>query len=104
MYPTSPDLYAYAAISVITVISALLLFLQKRLLYSAIALAIVFAGSALVFLYLGQTLLALIQLLVFVGGLSTYLVVAVATEEKGRKLFSPYVFIIAAIAISVALS
>lgn len=104
MYPTSIVLYAYAAISVIAAASAALMFLQKRLIYSAISLAVVFAASALMFLLLGQALLALIQLLVFVGGLSTYLIVAIATEEKTVRLFSPYAFVIAAIVISLALS
>ncbi|MDE1851331.1 MAG: NADH-quinone oxidoreductase subunit J [Candidatus Micrarchaeota archaeon] len=104
MYPTSVEFYAYAAITVIMVVSAALMFLQKRLLYSAIALAFVFAGSALMFLLLGQAMLALIQLLVFVGGLSTYLIVAIATEEKVTKLVSPYLFVIAAVVISLGLS
>lgn len=79
----------FLAISALTLISALILFLSRRLLHAVLALTFVFLGSALIFLYLGQTFAALLQLFIFVGGLSTYLIVAVASEESKSSLKLP---------------
>ncbi len=76
------DLYAFYAVAAIVVASALLIFFQKRLLYSVICLTVVFAGSSILFIDLGQTLIAILSLLVFVGGFSVYLMVAIASEER----------------------
>jgi NADH:ubiquinone oxidoreductase subunit 6 (subunit J) len=85
------DVYAFIAISAVTVATALYVFLAKKIMHAVAALASVFTGSAVVFLILGQTLVALLQMLVFVGGLSTYLVVAVASEERKAMLIRlPY--------------
>jgi len=75
-------------IALFTIAGALAVFLSRRLLHSVLALTAAFAGSAMVFLYMGQDLVALLQLFVFVGGLSTYLVVAVAGEEAKHSLSS----------------
>ena len=69
------------AIAAFTIISAAWVFLSRKLMHSVIALTIAFTGSASVFALLGQAEMALLQLFVFVGGLSTYLIVAVAAEE-----------------------
>ncbi len=92
------DLYAFYLLAPLTVISALLIFVQKKLVRAVIALSGAFLGSALLFLLLGQTLIAILMLIIFIGGLSTYLIVAVATEEKNIKLISlEYFGIIAAV-------
>lgn len=88
------------------VVAGTLVFVQRRLLHAVIALAVVAAVSALIFLYLGQPLVALLQLLIFVGGLSTYLMVAVAAEEKrvslrGTVVFTASFVLIAAVFIAV---
>ncbi len=80
------DIYAFVLVSAVTLISAVLVFVERRLLHSVVALSMAFVGSALIFLLIGQTLAAMLQLIVFVGGFSTYLIVAVATEEKAAKL------------------
>lgn len=71
-------LYLFIAI---TVAPAFLIFLERKLLGSVICLGVVAAGSSLLFVYLGQTLVAMLQLFVFVGGLSAYLVIAATSEE-----------------------
>ncbi|MCL4364939.1 MAG: NADH-quinone oxidoreductase subunit J [Candidatus Marsarchaeota archaeon] len=85
-------LYVFYAIAALVITSSILVFVQKRLIHAVIALAVVFFGSALVFFIIGQTLVALLQLVVFVGGFSTYLIVAVATEEKNARLIRFPVF------------
>lgn len=97
------ELLYFAPIALLTIASAVLIFAQSRLLYAALALALAFLGSAFVFLLLNQVLIALLQLFIFVGGLSTYLIVAVATEEKGKKLINRPYFAIAAILITASL-
>ncbi|MCL5239236.1 MAG: NADH-quinone oxidoreductase subunit J [Candidatus Marsarchaeota archaeon] len=92
-----------AVVAAITVISGTTLFLQGRLTRSVILLAMAAVGSSLIFLYLGQTLVALLQLLVFVGGLSTYLIVAIAAEEKRASMRSGVAFAVAAVLISAGL-
>ena len=76
------DIYAFYIISAIILISSIFVFAERRLTYAVAALATTFFGSALLFFLIGQSLAAILQLIVFVGGLSTYLIVAVATEEK----------------------
>ena len=94
------DTYALMAVSAFTIISALYVFLERRLLHSVAALALAFVGTAFVFAILGQVLVAILQLIVFVGGLSTYLVVAVASEERNAMLLRIPLF--AAMAVVVA--
>jgi uncharacterized MnhB-related membrane protein len=71
-----------ALLGAMLVISGIFVFVQRKLLHAVTALAAAAAVSALMFLYLDQALVALLQLLIFIGGLSTYLMVAVAAEEK----------------------
>lgn len=86
----------FIAISILTIGSGIALFLFRRLLHAVLALTLAFVGSALVFLYLHQPFVALLQLFVFVGGLSTYLVVAVAAEEtKGKSYLIEYIAMLA---------
>lgn len=92
------------ALALATVLGGIAVFLSQRLLRSVMFLAATAVFSALIFIYLGQTLLALLQLLVFVGGLSTYLLVAVATEERKSKMINVMNFAIAGIVISLAIS
>ena len=92
-----------AVLALLTVLSGLLLFLQKRLLHSVILLALTASASAFIFLYLDQVLVALLQLLVFVGGLSTYLIVAIATEEKGVKMQHVVAFLLTSVVLSAGL-
>jgi NADH:ubiquinone oxidoreductase subunit 6 (subunit J) len=76
----------FIVIALFTIAGGLAIFLSRSLLHSVLALTAAFIGSALVFFYLGQSFIALLQLFVFVGGLSTYLIVAVAGEEAPGSL------------------
>lgn len=80
------------------------LFALKKILRAVIALSGAFLMSSLFFLYLGQTLAALLQLFVFVGGLPTYLIVAVAAEEKDKERFDIRLFFLLALLLSIVLS
>jgi NADH-quinone oxidoreductase subunit J len=93
----------FIAIAILTIGAGLAVFLSRRILHSVLGLTFAFIGSALVFLYLGQTFVALLQLFVFVGGLSTYLIVAVAGEEASESV-SVYRFIPLLVIIALGLS
>ena len=61
------------------ILSLLLIFVFKDILHSVLALSVSFFVNSLIFLLLSQPLLALIQLFIMVGGISTYLFVGVAS-------------------------
>lgn len=88
----------------ITILSGFALFLPKKLMHSVIFLALAAGASAAIFLYLNQVLIALLQLLVFVGGLSTYLIVSVAAEEKNAKLAGRAKFLVTSVVTALGLS
>ena len=98
------DIYVFIALAALAVIASIFIFLQKRLIHAVLFLAIVFVSSSIIFLLLGQTLIAVLQMLIFVGGLSTYLIVAVATEEKGANLISIKWLLALSIVLSIGLS
>jgi len=92
----------YVSISVLAIISALLVFVFKKLLHAALALTVTFLVSALLFAAIGQTFIGLLQILIFVGGLSAYLIAAVATETKGKEMLKHAPFFASTIALSIA--
>ena len=85
-------------------ISAIGIFLMRKLSYAVIALSLVFLGSSSIFLLINQDAIALLQLLALVGGLSTYLIVAVSTEERQLTLFRPTYFVITLISLFLSFS
>lgn len=98
------DLTVLCLFAAIALVPAVLMFLQRRLVNAVICLAFSALGSALLLVYLGQTLAAALQLLVFAGGLAAYLVVAVASEERQAKISGPVRFLVAAAVIFASLS
>lgn len=95
---------ALFVVSAFTVVSALCVFLSKRLMHAVVSLALAFLGTAVAFLVIGQTLIAILQMIVFVGGLSTYLVVAVAADERNSAMLRIPYFIAALAALLVAVA
>lgn len=96
----------FALVSILTICSAAAIFISRRVIHAVIAVTFAFAGSAALFAYMNQVMLALLQLFIFVGGLSTYLMVAVASEDSSMPLgLLRFVFIlvVAGIGISVIL-
>lgn len=91
------------ALAALLLASSAAVFLFKRLMHAVLALTMAFAASALIFLYLDQVLVALLQLFIFVGGLSTYLIVAISNEEKGSVHGNLPMFAIVAVVLTVAL-
>ncbi len=94
--------FAFLVVYAFTAISALYMFLSRKLMHAVVGLALAFTGTALAFLVMGQTIIAILQMLVFVGGLSTYLVVAVASEERSSMMLKAQYFIVALAAMLIA--
>jgi NADH:ubiquinone oxidoreductase subunit 6 (subunit J) len=97
------EVYIFSIISAMTIAASVLVTASKKLLYSAIFLAIAFLGSALLFFLIGQTMIALLQLIVFVGGLSTFLIVSIASENKLPRLINLWHFVAVAVILFAAI-
>ena len=76
------ELLLFIFLAAVGIVSGIVLLAQKSLFKSAIALAIVFISVGGFIMLTGQTLITLFQLFILVGGLSTYLIVAVASERE----------------------
>jgi NADH:ubiquinone oxidoreductase subunit 6 (subunit J) len=72
------------ALAAILLASSAAVFILKKIMHAVIALTLAFTSSALIFIYLGETMIGLLQLFIFVGGLSTYLIVVISNEDKGK--------------------
>ncbi|MGC8629023.1 MAG: hypothetical protein ACP5T4_02320 [Candidatus Micrarchaeia archaeon] len=77
-----PLLYAFCFL---TVAFSIGMFFTTKLLRSVILLALVVVSSAILFDIMGQEIIAVLQLLIFVGGLSTYFIVAFGAGQETRK-------------------
>jgi NADH:ubiquinone oxidoreductase subunit 6 (subunit J) len=74
----------FVAVALLEVLSALLIFVFKDILHAVLALSAMFIFNSAIFLVLAQPLLALLQLFIMVGGVSTYAFVGVAAGSYSR--------------------
>ena len=79
MYPIM-----FIVLALAELLSISLIFVFKDILHSVLSLAMAFFINSLIFLMLEQPLLALLQLFVMVGGISTFLFVGVASVSLSR--------------------
>lgn len=90
---------AYVALFIIValleVVFASLMFYFKNILHTVLALAMLFVVNSGMFLILGQPLLALLQLFIMVGGVSTYVFVGVASSGYSKFKNTNYLALIA---------
>ncbi|MDE1855656.1 MAG: hypothetical protein KGH49_00225 [Candidatus Micrarchaeota archaeon] len=90
------EVLAFVLLIVAGALSSVMLMRSRELFKAAISLAIVFAVVAGFMLILSLTAIALFQLFILVGGLSTYLVVAVASDRHAQfRHVSPLGFSVA---------
>ncbi|MGC8662170.1 MAG: hypothetical protein ACP5RT_00055 [Candidatus Micrarchaeia archaeon] len=90
------------AVAFFTLGSAFFIFASKSIFHAAIALAFTFFGSAMALLFASQSILALLQLFVLVGGFSTYLIIAFSQENKEKRSVNMVYFSVLAIVIAVS--
>jgi NADH:ubiquinone oxidoreductase subunit 6 (subunit J) len=98
------ELPIFISVSALTVCASYAVLAEKQIFRSVIALTLAFTGSSLLFMFLDQTFVAFLQLFIFVGGLSTYLIVAIAAEETKKKPISIAYFTVLALLLSAGLS
>lgn len=95
----------FAVLAAATLIAAFAVFAEKSIFKSALALAATFFIVSISLLLLAQPVIAVIQLFVLVGGLSTYAIVAVASETKAHSYkINPKTMIATFIALFILLS
>ena len=85
---------AFVASAVLALASALLVFVFRDILHTVLALTALFMFNSALFLLLGQPLLAVVQLFILVGGISTFLFVGVASAELMEFKFNRLVALV----------
>ncbi len=73
-----------AIIAVLELAAIAFIFISKSLLHSVISLTLAFVANSALFLAMQQPFLAIIQLFIFVGGISTYAIVGVASASFSK--------------------
>lgn len=87
---------AFVFVAIVGIGAAVFVFLFRDILHSALALSIVFLANSLAFLLVDQPLLAVIQLFIMIGGITTFLFVGVASATYSNfKYTRALVFLIA---------
>ncbi len=66
-------------VAILDFIAIFSIFVFKDIFHSGIALAFAFLFNSIAFVVVGQPLLAIIQLFILIGGISTYLILGVAS-------------------------
>ena len=82
------EVFAFAALAIVLIGSALAVVLSKNLFHSVLWLALALTGTAGVFLMLDAEFLAAVQVLLYAGGIVTVVVFAIVVTERlvGSKL------------------
>ncbi|MGB9732562.1 MAG: NADH-quinone oxidoreductase subunit J [Candidatus Micrarchaeia archaeon] len=96
-------LASLAAVEIFTVASAILVYVPKSIMRSAVALALAFFGGSIAMLFAMQSFLALLQLLVFVGGISAYFIIALSLENEKNMSTKRTYFLVLAVGITLSL-
>ena len=73
-----------AIIAVLELAAIAFIFISKSLLHSVMGLTLAFVANSALFLAMQQPFLAIIQLFIFVGGISTYAIVGVASASFSK--------------------
>jgi NADH:ubiquinone oxidoreductase subunit 6 (subunit J) len=71
----------FAAVSIVALICTYLVLVLKDILHVVIAFVLVVIAASALMLFVGQPLIAVIQLLIMVGGIATYLLVGSASVK-----------------------
>ena len=74
----------FLLVSVIELAAVAFIILSRDLLHSSLALAVLFFLNSVMFLLLAQPLLAVIQLFILIGGISTYMIIGVASSSFSK--------------------
>ncbi len=81
-------------VAALILIASALVFIFKDVLHIAVALSTVFLINSVLFLILQQPILAVIQLFIMIGGVSTYLFVGVAAASYSNFKYTNYIALV----------
>ncbi len=93
----------FIIVALLEIISALMIFVFRDMLHVVLALSVMFIFNSALFLILGQPLLALLQLFIMVGGISTYIFIGVAAGSYSKFKHMNLAVFIALLVIMIAL-
>ena len=74
----------FIAVALLEIFAAILVFVFKDILHVVLSISALFAFNSMMFFILSQPLLALLQLFIMVGGISTYIFVGVASPGYSK--------------------
>ena len=101
----------FMVLALIEIASAMAVYVLRDLLHSVLALAAFFTVNSALLLMLAQPMIALLQLFIMVGGISTFIFVGVASSgysrfrsENYNALGIAYIALFVLLAVSIALS
>ena len=86
------DIVMFAIVSIIALFVSVLVFVFRDILHATVALAVLFLANSFFFLLLGEPLLAIIQLFIMVGGITTFLFVGVASAPYSKFKYTRGLF------------
>lgn len=95
----------FILIAIFEILAAALVFKFKDVLHAAIALSMLFFANSVAFLLLNNTILAVIQLFIMIGGISTYIFVGVSSAAYSKfKHTRPVLLVALAVALFAVMS
>lgn len=80
----------FIVLAVLEILSATLIFMFKDILHAVLGFSLVFVFNSALFFVLQQPFLALVQLLIMVGGVSTYVFVGVGSASYSKFKHTNY--------------
>jgi NADH:ubiquinone oxidoreductase subunit 6 (subunit J) len=80
----------FLIVALLEIFSAILVFVFRNILHTVLVLSFLFILNSAVFLILSEPLLALLQLFIMVGGVSTYIFVGVSSPSYSKFKSTDY--------------
>lgn len=84
----------FITVAALEILSVILIFVFKDVLHSILALSSFFLLNSILFFMLEQPIIALLQLFIMVGGVTTYLFVGVASASYSHFKHTNYIALI----------
>ncbi len=86
-------LAVFMVLALLEIFFATTIFIFKDLLHVVLAFSVAFLFNSALFFLLGQPILALLQMFIMVGGVSTYLFVGVGSASYSKFKYTNYTYL-----------
>lgn len=83
------ELFVFYVFAAVAVAAALMVVLQRRAVYSALALIVCFAAMAILFFQLGAQFVAAIQIIVYAGAIMALFLFVIMLLDPESEVFAP---------------